>query len=58
MKRSVSALSVLALLFTMTFTGCGSEETKSVTEGTQQSEIEAYKAKEAELNAQSEKEME
>ncbi len=59
-KRRFSPLPAIALVFAVSIIGCSSSEPSSVTDGIEQSEIEAYKEQERqiELDAMNDMELE
>ncbi|MGB7347098.1 MAG: hypothetical protein WBD20_22935 [Pirellulaceae bacterium] len=57
-SRPVSLLTALLFVFAFSFIGCSDGEPKSVTDGLEQSEIDAYKAKEKQIEEDAMKDME
>ena len=58
MNRSVSLLFAVVVAFTISIGGCSDSGPKSVTEGVEQSAIDAYKANEAKIEAEAAADME
>ncbi|MEO1524105.1 MAG: hypothetical protein AAFX06_01655 [Planctomycetota bacterium] len=58
MIRSSAVLILVVAMFAVFVSGCSSSTPTSVTTDTSQSEIDAWKAKEAKINAEAEENME
>lgn len=57
-KQTLTFLASLTIAFTMSISGCSDSQPTSVTEDVEQSEIEAWKAKEAQIEADAASSME
>lgn len=58
MNRSASLLTALTIVFIVSLTGCSDSQPKSITEGVDQSAIEAYKEKEKQIELEAMNDME